>query len=164
MLFGGYMEAILISPDRIKIMMSGKDLENYSIKGEDISDSVSGSVLRRILNDIGKKVGFESSCGRLHVQVYPLRGGGCEMFVTRLPEELEKDGGIYALSLNGREDAAMLMARLNNSGYSSDIRLYGGEEELFLISSESLPLYTCDYGAILPAEALPYIKEYARRL
>lgn len=158
------MEAILISPDRIKIMMSGQDLENYSIKADDISDSVSGSVLRKILNDIGKKVGFESSSSRLHVQVYPLRGGGCEMFVTRLPEELEKDGGIYAVLLSGHDDALMLTESLKNGGYASDICLYGGEGELFLISSESLPLYACDYGTVLPEEAVPYIKEYVHRL
>ena len=159
------MEAILISPDRIKIMLSEQDMEKYCLKGADISsdDAVTGMVLKKILNDVGRTVGFEGSSGRLHVQIYQSKGG-CEMFVTRLPDLNGEDGFACALRFDRVLDAAMLCRRLMYSGFDTEISVYDLDGGIFVLFENEPPMYACDYGSICRAEKLSYIREYGEVL
>jgi len=70
------MELIVISDSKIKLMLTRDDMENYR--------GTTREVLREIMEDARKKCGCTAMDGRLYVQMYPSRSGGCELFVTRL--------------------------------------------------------------------------------
>jgi negative regulator of genetic competence, sporulation and motility len=76
------MELILISNSKLKIMLSAEDMKKYNIECD------GGSALRQgfkpVLERAHDDCGFDIESGRLLVQVFPSRGGGCEMFVTRI--------------------------------------------------------------------------------
>ena len=82
------MELIVINETQIKLTLTPDDLERYPRHvGE-------GALFRAILHDAvrigGEETGalppgFTDRGGKLYVQMYPSRRGGCELFVTRLP-------------------------------------------------------------------------------
>lgn len=72
------MELIIISESKIKLMLSSADMAHYSGGTKEI--------LRGIMADACEKCGMRSLGGRLFIQMYPSREGGCELFVTRLSE------------------------------------------------------------------------------
>lgn len=76
------MELILISNSKLKIMLSAEDMKKYNIECD------GGCALRHgfkpVLERAHDDCGFDIESGRLLVQVFPSRGGGCEMFVTRV--------------------------------------------------------------------------------
>jgi len=72
------MELIVINESKIKLMLSPDDMAMYS--GE------TGAVLRCIMADACEKCGLHPLAGRLFVQMYPSKEGGCELFVTQLGE------------------------------------------------------------------------------
>ena len=83
------MELIIISESKIKLMLTSRDMEEYS-KDED-----AGHVVRSIMSAVRHKYGYSGMDGRIFVQMYLSRGGGCEMFVTKLDERAEETGRIF---------------------------------------------------------------------
>lgn len=80
------MEFIIISDNKMKIMLTQKDLDKYNIDGENFSicNDTQRHAFRHVLNDACKQSGFEGNTSRLMVQMYPSKRGGCEIFVTKL--------------------------------------------------------------------------------
>ena len=70
------MELIVISESKIKLMLTRDDMEHY--RGS------TREMLKEIMDDARKKCGCAVMDGRLYVQMYPSKAGGCELFVTRL--------------------------------------------------------------------------------
>ena len=83
------MELILISNSKLKIMLSAEDMKEYNIECE------GGCALRQGLAPVLERArldcGFDTASGRLLVQVFPSRKGGCEMFVTRVAQKNERE-------------------------------------------------------------------------
>lgn len=77
------MELIVISESKIKLMLTEDDMSMYSGNTKD--------VLRSIMEDVRTKCGCSEMKGRIFIQMYPSRGGGCEMFVTKLNEHTSKN-------------------------------------------------------------------------
>ena len=154
------MESIIIGPDRMKIMLSGEELKGYGLhKERDIDSSLTGTVLRKILRDAG----FEGAPARLHVQVYDLGNGGCEMYVAVLPEVLVDAEDIEATSVvvKRRDDLIGLMERLSGIGYDVPISIYKDNAFTYALFESSPPDFVGDYGRIEGKEKIPYILEYA---
>lgn len=94
------MELIVINESQIKLTLTPADLDRYP------PDAEEGALFRAILRDacrMGEReggtapipAGFADRGGKLFVQMYPSRRGGCELFVTRLPParaSLDGDG------------------------------------------------------------------------
>lgn len=82
------MELIVINETQIKLTLTPDEMERYPRHvGE-------GALFRAILHDAvrigGEETdalppGFTDGSGKLFVEMYPSRRGGCELFVTRLP-------------------------------------------------------------------------------
>lgn len=72
------MELIIISDSQIKLMLSSADMAHYNGGTKEI--------LRGIVTDACERCGIRSLGGRLFIQMYPSREGGCELFVTKLKE------------------------------------------------------------------------------
>ena len=80
------MELIQISESKLKIMLSETDMIKYSLDGEelDYSNDETRRAFRRMLSRAREISGFDTRGERIFVQMYPSRGGGCEVFVTKL--------------------------------------------------------------------------------
>ncbi len=78
------MELILISESKLKIMLTADDMADYSITNECMSyeNHDTRRMFGKILEKAKEKTGFDSSLGKLFIQVYPSGNGGCEVYVT----------------------------------------------------------------------------------
>ncbi len=83
------MELIQISESKLKIMLSENDMVKYSLDAIDSDYSRDGTrrALRSMLDSVKEMSGFDTCGERIFVQMYPSRGGGCEVFVTKLGGE-----------------------------------------------------------------------------
>lgn len=151
-----FMEYIIISDTKIKIMLTQKELDKYNIDSESFSigNEEQRLAFRKVLNDACRQSGFDSSASRLMVQMYPAKRGGCEIFVTRLDGTSCGAyscvfGDIYNEGSTNNEKCACFTFRtfkglnavcrhLLNTGYSGDSDIYiseGGVYYLILIGS-----------------------------
>ncbi len=105
------MELIVISDSQIKLTLTPEDLDRYP------PDAEEGALLRAILRDaagIGTRnhasaalpAGFADRGGRLFVQMYPSRRGGCELFVTRLLPAASLSGDAHSSDAASLRDPA----------------------------------------------------------
>lgn len=83
------MELIVISDDKLKIMLSREDMEHYHISGDelDYSKLSTRTVLKSILSDVKDMSGFNTDGERIFVQLFTSAHGGCELFITKGEEE-----------------------------------------------------------------------------
>jgi negative regulator of genetic competence, sporulation and motility len=157
------METIRINEDRLKVVLTREELIRYGLTDRPLdpdSEEV-GHALRRLAADAG----LDAAGGRLHLQLFESQGGSCELFVTRLPPEIE-DGpptGGY-LVFDAIEDVVLLAKALAREGFGRESRLLGGGGRFFLLFPEGIPKIACEFGSILPPAAEPYIEEYADSL
>jgi negative regulator of genetic competence, sporulation and motility len=118
--------------------------------------------------------GFDIDSGRLLVQVFPSRRGGCEMFVTRVAQKNEKEGRGEALVclLDSPGSMLALCRTLKARGMGAESSAYLiGDKRYALVLPEldrdaPLPLNAsvlCEFGEICNNENLEgYINEHAR--
>ncbi len=94
------MELLLISDSKLKVMLSAADMRKYEIDCEtiDYDNTETRRAFWSILDEAKHRTGFDAASDKVFVQVYPSKGGGCEMYVTKLgiyplnEEEKEEDG------------------------------------------------------------------------
>lgn len=86
------MELIPISSQKLKVTMSAADLAQYSLSCDalDYENAATRRAVRTLLADVNTRCGFETAPDRVFVQVYPARGGGCELYITRLNDAAEE--------------------------------------------------------------------------
>ena len=77
------MEFLLIGDSKLKIIMSETDVQEYGLEGEYTSPSTRRAFWR-VLAIAEGEVGFRAAGDKLLIQFYPLKAGGCEVFVTKL--------------------------------------------------------------------------------
>ena len=77
------MEFLLISDSKLKIIMSEAEVKKFGLEGE-YSSPGCRRAFWRVLALAEGEVGFCSEGDKLLIQFYPLNGGGCEVFVTKL--------------------------------------------------------------------------------
>lgn len=80
-----FMELIVISDDKLKIMLSREDMEHYHISGDelDYSKLSTRTVLKSILSDAKDISGFNTDGQPILVQLFTSAHGGCELFITK---------------------------------------------------------------------------------
>lgn len=83
------MELIVIDETKLKIMLTAPDMRHYHLHAERMSaaNAATRNAFRHIFDDARERIGFDTSGERLLVQLYTSRGGGCEIFVTKLCAE-----------------------------------------------------------------------------
>jgi negative regulator of genetic competence, sporulation and motility len=186
------MELIVIGENRLKIMLTEEDVDHYRL-GESRTAELTPhtrEILRRIFADARERIGFDTEGKRLFVQLYASKGGGCEIFVTKLGEAGEDTllraladcgdrsggGAVRALwlRLETLEDVTALCRRLGAAGFAGESRLYiGGEQEegwyLSLTVRESpweeAPYpFLWEYGEEVVGNPELYLSEYGTRI
>lgn len=80
------MELIRISEGKLKIMLTPPDMEKYHLNCEelDCTSEDTREAFRHIFDDACADVSFKTEGERLFIQLYTSRGGGCEIFVTKI--------------------------------------------------------------------------------
>ncbi len=84
------MEIIQISKTKIKVMLSSDDMKAFDFDPSFSGDISNREAFRNILKAAKDKCGFDTEGDRIFVQYYPEKGGGCEIFVTRLSADILK--------------------------------------------------------------------------
>ena len=172
---GGYfMEYIIISNTKIKIMLTQKELDKYNIDGESLSIANEDQrlALRRVLNDACRQSGFNSSASRLMVQMFPAKRGGCEIFVTRLDGSSCGSCGCVLGDVCSDEGAVeencacftfysfkglnAVCRHLHNTGYSGDSDIYISEGGVYYLILSKSTLSDSAYTR------LSFINEFAK--
>ena len=152
------MELILISEEKLKIILTKEDMDAYSLRGEeaDYDDTHTRRALWSILDDAKKQSGFDAAASRVCLQLFPSRTGGCELYVTRLradgKSEITLDPepqGEALLSFPSLDPMLSLCAALAGGRYD-------GQSEAYLCPDGSAAL-------LLSGPLPPLLAEYAPR-
>ncbi len=185
------MEYILIDSDKLKIILEQKDLDMFCITAEalDYSSPPAKKVFEELLGLAKSELGFDTAGKKLLLELYPSRDGGCELFLTKLPDGSEgcfedteddmpkKKNLLCAYSFERLDDLLSLAKQLNNRDIvkkSSAWRDLEGRWYILLECSFELPLpehelfslscisFLSEYGTNEAYRQLhPYLSEYA---
>lgn len=111
------MEVLKINDNKIKIMLSERDMRDFKLDSSelDYNDPVTRGKVFRVLEYVKRNYGFDHEGDKLLIQFYPSKDGGAELFVTKLgilnPQERK------AVSRSDR--VAMLTAKRSMYAFSS---------------------------------------------
>ncbi len=167
------MELLRIGDKKLKVMLTDEDMEKYRLDKEalDYDTTETRSAFWQILDEAKHKTGFDAGTGKLFVQVYPSRGGGCEMYVTLMEGEGEGTPPCRpASSVRGSESvyrfdslALLLLVckKLSLLGYNERSAAYAEGGAYYLVIRERLE------SSIMSPKALgefSFIEEYGVRL
>lgn len=86
------MELIVISSNKLKIMLDEGDMRKYSIGNDtDCAEPSTRRAIRRLLDCAKEQIGFNTEGEEIFVQLYTSKHGGCELFVTKTKDSLDSD-------------------------------------------------------------------------
>ena len=176
------MEWIRISDSKLKVVMDEADMSRYDIRADSMNYHTTETrrAVWQILDEAKQKTGFNAASDRVLIQAYPSRGGGCELYITKI---LPLDGAVppslpddregrhpVAYVFSGMEDLLAACRRLREAGYhggSSAYETEDGADYLFLWEQQEREMPPCwvaeEYGerADGSESRLSYIKEHA---
>ncbi len=175
------MDLLRIGDSKLKVTLTEEDMEKYRLdqKTLDYDTTETRRAFWQILDEAKHATGFDAGGERLFVQVYPSRGGGCEMYITILADEDAGEGKESAVrggveSLYRFEELSHLLAAcriLRECGYIGESMAYAEGGAYFLTVTESrcgdLPEYSFleEYGTRTPCgPRLAYLREHGRCL
>lgn len=183
------MEFLLIGESKIKIVLNREEAERYKLDAAvpDISGPGARRSFWRILDMAKAEVGFDPAGDKILIQLYPLKSGGCEIFVTKLGILSEASARLVSRS----DRIAMLSRKLSLYSFDSlddiisaaravkkqsqDMKLisdvYTEKDKYFLAIEEygkgGEPIeFPCilEFGSVITADLSSYIREHADRL
>ncbi len=165
------MEFIRISEQKLKIMLTPTDMCHFQLDPAKMEENAGETkhLLKQLFKEIKKEMDFDAEHARIAVQYFPSREGGCEMFISRLCEEPDKEihlpglpspsqGGFireFAYHFTGLSSLLSVCRRLQSAvciEQSSVFREHDGGYLLFLSVRVHSPFSTPD--------ALCFLAEY----
>lgn len=182
------MEMIMINESKLKVMLTGADLEEFDLEAEDLdySNTETKRMFWDILGRAKHSVGFDTDGTRVLVQLYPSREGGCEMFITKIgtvckecatepPDSSEAPsapilhykpshrsppgkGRPGAFSFDCLEWLITVCRRLRGIGYTGNSTAYIDDRRRYYLFLEGL-----DPTGYLPLDEYSFITEYGIR-
>lgn len=80
------MELLRISDSKLKVMLTGADMRKYRLDAGkmDYESAETRRAFWTIFDEAKERTGFDTSCDKVLIQLYPAKDGGCEIFVTKL--------------------------------------------------------------------------------
>ncbi len=175
----------MISDNKLKVMLCEEDLKGFQLKADqlDYSNTDTKRMFWDVLSKAKHQTGFDTDGQRVLVQLYPSKGGGCEMFVTKigllsspdtqkcdkrdtnatqliLPSvNTERNGNLTfdIFSFDKTEDLLNVCRRLDAIGYI-------GESSAYSVPSgqKYLLLSDVDFDDYAPPNEFSFILEYAK--
>lgn len=179
----------MIGESKIKIVLNEVETAKYRLDGT--ATDVGGPGARRsfwkILDMARAEVGFDPAGDKILIQLYPLKSGGCELFVTKLGilsdssarmvsksdriAMLSKKSSIY--SFESLEDviSAARAVKSQSGEVSPNSDVYTDGERYYLSIDEygkgGEPVeFPCilEFGTALTADISTYVSEHTKRL
>ncbi len=176
------MELIRISTDKLKIVLSEADMKEHTLTCEtmDYDNTETRRAFWSILDEAKHRTGFDAAAGRVLIQVYPLRHGGCEMYVTRLNAEADGAGEVACTVDEAPWDDKLSVFRFSSlrelteacfqlhcAAYDGDSAAYcagepgGGRAYYLLLHGGRNAACMCEYGSKRNSDLIqPYLAEY----
>ncbi len=165
------MELHLIGEEKLKVLLTPFDMMKYNLTCEklDYENTETRKAIWNILDHAKHETGFDAAKGRICIEVFPEKNGGCAIYITKLRQsELSEKEGIeltdakHAKELSaiwGFEEAESLFRVcrfLSHKGYSLPSRAFfettqKGRSRYFLELFES--------GVPLCGKKAKYLKE-----
>ena len=183
------MDFLLVGESKIKIVLSRDEAESYGLDkaSPDISGPSARRAFWRILDMAKAEVGFDPAGDKVLIQLYPIKGGGCEIFVTKLgilsdtsAKLVSKSDRIAMLSkkrsiyvFDNLEDiiSASIAVKSSLDGQFPKSDVYTDNERYYLVIDEygkgGEPVeFPCilEFGTGLTADLSEYILEHAKCL
>ena len=165
------MDLLRIGDKKLKVTLTDTDMEKYCLDKDtlDYDTTETRSAFWQILDEAKHKTGFDAGTGKLFVQVYPSRGGGCELYVTLMegegaPPRRRLSAVRGSESVYRFESLSLLLEvcrKLSLLGYSEESAAYAEGGAYYLAIREKLE------SSIMSPKALgefSFIEEYGVRL
>lgn len=182
------MELIVINEGKLKVMLTAEDVRHFEldITTPDGDSPSSRRVLREILDEVRRRTGFDASGERVLVQLYPSKGGGCELFVTKLSKRTaagslapsaSEPPTVYDLrpvlfALGRMSDLLAVCRQLHRAGYALFSTAYASDDGRYYLVLQERARPDTQPGALSFIEEfgerrrgtaeLAYIKEHSR--
>lgn len=88
------MEITLLTENELKVSLTRDDMAHYALDCASIDYDTTGTrrAFWSILDEARLQTGFDAAHDRIYIRIYPSRDGGCEMYVTKLPQGIDADG------------------------------------------------------------------------
>lgn len=85
------MDFLRIGESRLKITLSKDELDLYGmdLAALDYASTETRRAFWAILDDAKHETGFDAAAGKVCVQIYTSKSGGCEMYVTASPTKVD---------------------------------------------------------------------------
>ena len=162
------MELLRIGDKKLKVTLSGEDMAYYRLDNEsmDYDTTETKSAFWQILDEAKQRTGFDAGGGKIFVQVYSSRAGGCELYVTLVGEEKESKEtplrpfeGIYCFDT--LDTLFLVCGMLKDLGYAEKSAAYAAEGSYYLVIFERRRVGV--YGS-RPLGEYSFLEEYGARL
>ena len=165
------MDLIYINDHKLKIILSEGDMKKYSLDSGDIDydDKETRGILWNILSEAKESTGFDTDGGRIFIQLYPSKEGGCEMYVTKLggpSHSKDNDNLTQKKGSEGKRECAYsfeslnallsVCRRLSSLGYSEKSSVWNLQNKYYLILNEP------EENAYIPLSECSFIREYGK--
>lgn len=168
------MEMILINANKLKVILTPDDMERYALTCEmiDYDNTETRRAFWDIFDTAKHRTGFDAASARIYVQAYPSRGGGCELYVTRMVHKHAErvptvslhvksmpvlDDGEYicVFRFDTLNDLLNACEKLHDTGYSHPSSAYADRDtqKYYLL----LPLFEDEVG-------FSFLEEYGHRM
>ncbi len=161
------MELIRIGDAKLKVMLSADDMITYAIDCEemDYDNTETRRVVWQILDEAKKQTGFDAANDRVMIRVFPDRGGGCEIYVTKVEKtsQVTQPKSNRAITLAEKtyiyrfasmESLLCACSALKKQGYNRDSSAFADEDGLHYYLSVRL----ADKGA-----GYAFVEEYSTK-
>lgn len=154
----------LLSENKLKVILSAKDMTELNIKYDDLEVScpTTRSILLGLLYQISSEVNFDSDLGTLLVELYPTKSGGCIVVFSIVAKAKTE---VFTMNFFEFQDSLTLIDccisvfdRYSNLIFKS--KLYKYQEVFFLgistLDGESSPATVLmnEYATMLPCSTL----------
>ncbi|MBO5790328.1 MAG: adaptor protein MecA [Clostridia bacterium] len=166
------MELIVIDESKVKVMLSATDMQHFELDVSDMDyeNRHTRSALKAILEAVRIKSGLDVTGEKMLVQVYPSKGGGCEMFISRLSPPSASGALPRTLTLLSAKNTVFrfrvfehLLAvcrALDTSGYSLESAAYRGSDGMWYLQLQE-NRQSSEKSA---SGALSFVQEYAEHV
>lgn len=83
------LELNLIKKDKLKVVLTPFDMIKYDLTCDkiDYDNTETRKAVWSILDHAKHETGFDAATGRIYIQVYPEKNGGCEIYITKLQKQ-----------------------------------------------------------------------------
>lgn len=132
------MELILLNEKKIKIILTADDLYSMNLTCDkiDYDDTKTRRAIWDIFDKAKEETGFDAASEKVYIQIYPITGGGCEMYVTKIGEtasqrEPQPDNLLFVFG--SFDDLCSALNACECYGYDMEYEIFKNENGAFYL-------------------------------